>query len=302
MTKSKLVNSVILTFLALNVLGQEQIIPLWTGLAPGSESWTQKEVQYQNGQNQAMVRNVVSPSLTVYRPDSANSTGIAVIVAPGGGFRFLSWQNEGTEVAKWLNDKGITAFVLKYRTMDTGVSPEEFRTSMAALFRTISRISNPKNAGTPEGDIKQDPDMARATIIGKEDGKQAIRIVRSRCEEWGIDPQQIGILGFSAGGMLALGTLLDADLQSRPDFAGLIYTPWSASEVPEDAPPIFIAVAGDDAIASTGSIGMYKAWKAAGAHAELHLYSRGGHGFGMQKTGLPSEKWIERFWDWLEIQ
>lgn len=302
MTKSKLVNSVFLTFFALNVLGQVQIIPLWTGLAPGSENWTQKEVQYQNGQNQAMVRNVVSPTLTVYRPDSANSTGIAVIVAPGGGFRFLSWQSEGTEVAQWLASRGVTAFVLKYRVRNTGATPEEFRASMAALFKTINRVSNPKNAGTAEGDISKDPDMANASIIGQEDGRQAIHIVRSRSEEWGIDPQKIGILGFSAGGMLSLGILLDTVHQSRPDFAGVIYTPWSGGQVPKDAPPLFIAVASDDAIASSGSIKIYKAWKAAGAEVELHLYSKGGHGFGMQKTGLPSEKWIERFWDWLEIQ
>jgi len=302
MKRYTFVTFLFLAICTLNVRGQEEIIPLWPGVAPGSESWTQEELQYLNAQKQTMVRNVVLPSLTIYKPDSAISTGTAVIVAPGGGFRFLSWQNEGTEVAKWLSSKGITTFVLKYRLLDTGASPEEFRAAMAALFKTISRISNPKNAGTPEGDISQDPLMTLATGIGQEDGKQAIRVVRSRCEEWGIDPQQIGILGFSAGGMLALGTLLDADLQSRPDFAGLIYTPWSATEVPADAPPIFLAVAGDDAIASTGSLEMYKAWKAAGAQAELHLYSRGGHGFGMQKTGLPSEKWIERFWEWLEIQ
>jgi len=100
----------------------------------------------------------------------------------------------------------------------------------------------------------------------------------------------------------ALGILLDTVHQSRPDFAGVIYTPWSGGQVPEDAPPLFIAVASDDAIASAGSIKIYKAWKAAGAEVELHLYSKGGHGFGMQKSGLPSEKWIERFWDWLEIQ
>ena len=108
-------------------------------------------------------------------------------------------------------------------------------------------------------------------------------------------------MGFSAGGMVTLGPLLQHDAESRPDFAGAIYTPWSDSLIPTDAPPLFILVAGDDRLTGSGSIQLYSAWKAAGKEAELHVYSKGGHGFGMQKKGFPVDTWIDRFGDWLAV-
>jgi acetyl esterase/lipase len=283
------------------ILAQQEIIPLWPGTAPGSENWTQKEVQYLNDQRQQMVRNVVTPTLTVYKPSSIKANGTAVIVAPGGGFRFLSWQTEGTEVAEWLASKGMTAFVLKYRTMNTGATQEEFQQSLAALFKEIANASNSANADKPEGNFSWGVDMSNATTLGQEDGRQAIRIVRKRAAEWGINPEKIGIMGFSAGGIVTLGPLLQHDAESRPDFAGAIYTPWSDSPVPADAPPLFILVAGDDRLTGPGSIHLYSAWKAAGKEAELHVYSNGGHGFGMQKKGFPVDTWIDRFGDWLAV-
>src|SRR4030042_1379580 len=132
---------------------QHQVIQLWPGIAPGSEDWTQKEVQYLNEQGQEMVRNVVTPTLTVYKPDPAKANGTAMIVAPGGGFLFLSWQTEGTEVAEWLASKGGTVFLLKYRLTNSGSTQEEFQQAMSALFRTIGTASNPANTGKPESDI-----------------------------------------------------------------------------------------------------------------------------------------------------
>jgi acetyl esterase/lipase len=275
---------------------QKQVIPLWPGAAPGSETWTQREVQYLNDQKQLMVRNVVIPQLIVYKPDSAKSNGTAVIIAPGGGFRFLSWQSEGTEVAEWLASRGITAFVMKYRTMNTGSTKEEFQQSMAGLFREIA------NATKPGGNLNNSPEMSAAALLGQEDGRQAIRIVRNQALEWQIDTNRIGIMGFSAGGMVTLGALLHNDRNSRPDFAGAIYTPWSGEVVPGNAPPLFILVAGDDGLTSNGSLQMYSAWKSAGKSAELHIYSKGGHGFGMQKRNLPVDTWIDRFGDWLNSQ
>ena len=160
------------------VLAQQEVIPLWPGTAPGSENWTQKEIQYLNDQKQQMVRNVVTPMLTVYRPSPANANGTAVIVAPGGGFRFLSWQTEGTEVAEWLASKGMTAFVLKYRTMNTGATQEEFQQSLAVLFKEITIASKSGNAGKPESNINRSTDMSNAAALGQEDGRQAIRVVR----------------------------------------------------------------------------------------------------------------------------
>ena len=296
---------IVLSFLILLGIGniitaQQQVIPLYPGIAPGSESWTQTEVRYLNDLGQQMVRNVVTPTLTVYKPDPVKANGTAMIVAPGGGFLFLSWQTEGTEVAEWLASRGVTAFLLKYRLTDSGSTREEFQKAMMALFSSISAASKPENAGKPGGDISRSEAMTGISGLGQDDGRQAIRIVRERAAEWGIDPHKIGIMGFSAGGMVTLGPLLQHDAECRPDFAAPIYTPWTDSPVPADAPPVFILVAGDDRMTEPGSIRMYSAWKAAGKDAELHVYSKGGHGFGMQKKGLPVDSWIERLFDWMQ--
>ena len=179
------------------ISAQQEVIPLWPGTAPGSENWTQQEIQYLNDQKQQMVRNVVTPTLTVYKPSPTKANGTSIIIAPGGGFRFLSWQTEGTEVAEWLASKGVTAFVLKYRTMNTGATQEEFQQSLAALFKEIANASNSSNAGKPEGNINRSENMSNASSLGQEDGRQAIRIIRKRAAEWGINPEKIGIMGFS---------------------------------------------------------------------------------------------------------
>ncbi len=300
-------NTIVFAFLLLYAVipglqAQQQVIPLWPGTAPGSENWTQKEVQYLNDQKQQMIRNVVSPTLTVYKPDPAKANGTAVIVAPGGGFLFLSWQTEGTEVAEWLASKGVTAFLLKYRLTNSGETKEEFQKAMMALFKAVSEASNPKNSDKPEGDISHNVAMSEISLLGQEDGRQAIRIVRRRAAEWGVNPAKIGIIGFSAGGMVALGPVLQHNRESRPDFAAPVYTPWPNAPVPADAPPLFILVAGDDQLTAPGSIAMYTAWKNTKKEAELHVYAKGGHGFGMQKKGLPVDSWIELFWEWMKAQ
>jgi len=282
------------------VEAQQQIIPVWPGIAPGSENWTQKEIQYLNDQKQQMVRNVVSPTLTIYLPDPGKATGSAVIVCPGGGFRFLSWQTEGTEVAEWLAARGVAAFVLKYRVMNTGVTPEEYQKAMISLFMEISAVTNPANEGKPEADLLSDKSNKEACLLAQEDGRQAIRLIRKRSSEWGIKPDHIAIMGFSAGGMVTLGDAMNYDKESRPDFAGAIYSPWIGGILPSDVPPIFVLAASDDKLASPGSLQTYNTWKAAGKDAELHIYSKGGHGFGMQKRGLPADNWIDRFSDWMK--
>jgi acetyl esterase/lipase len=296
MNAKSVLMGVFLVMQLLCIHAQQQVIPLWPAVAPGSEGWTQKEIQYLNDQKQQMIRNVVAPELAVYQPDKAKANGTAVIIAPGGGFRFLSWQTEGTDVAEWLATRGVTAFVLKYRTINTGSTKEEFQQSLVTLYKEIS------NAGNPGGDISHSPEMSAAAVYGQEDGRQAIRTVRKLASNWSLDTNKIGIMGFSAGGMVTIGTLLQGEKQSRPDFAGAIYTPWSGDSVPKYAPPLFILVAGDDALTSKGSLQMYSAWKTAGRIAELHVYSKGGHGFGMQKRNLPVDTWIDRFGDWLSSQ
>jgi acetyl esterase/lipase len=262
-----------------------QVIPLWPDGAPGSEGWTQQEQTSIKPPDLKVVRNVVQPSLTVYLPEPTAANGTAVIVCPGGAFHFLSIDMEGTDVARWLNARGVAAFVLRYRLIRTS---DNFVDEVGKNFRdpeTRSRL------------------MAELYPLIRADGQQAVRVVRERAAGWGIAPDRIGIMGFSAGSAVTVSVALEHDASSRPDFAGAIYGgPRGDIPVPEDAPPLFILCADDDRMAAPASVQLYSDWKAAGHPAELHIYSQGGHGFGMTEQGLPSDTWIDRFGDWLQVQ
>lgn len=270
------------------------VIPVWPDVPPGSESWTRTEVEYRNPRNQRMVRNVARPSLTLYKPTApANGTGI--IIAPGGGFHFLSWETEGTMLAEWLANRGVTAFVLKYRLVDTGATEQEFQKKNEALIARL-RAVKPGAAGPALSE-----EMTSVQKLAEADGAKAVKLVRTRAAEWGLAPNRIGIIGFSAGGRVTMGALLAADPASRPNFAAPVYggTVPEGVTVPADAPPVFLLCAADDNLAALSSPATYVKWRAAGRSAELHIYSKGGHGFGMQKRGLPVDGWVERFADWL---
>jgi acetyl esterase/lipase len=293
----------LVAILALSTIcrAQQQVIPVWPGAAPGSESWTQKEETTTLPPMAAggpLIRNVTQPTLTAFLPNPSIANGTAVIVCPGGGFHFLSWESEGTEVAKWLSAHGIAAFVLKYRLVDTGPTAEDFRKAVMALFSPAS--SGARSAGgngLPES-------MRKVAPLAIADGRQAMKLVRQRASQWGIAPDRIGIMGFSAGGIVTMGVVMEHDADSRPDFAGPIYGAGLAegAAAPPEATPLFILCASDDPLAAAGSVATYTKWKAAGHPVELHMYSQGGHGFGMNKQGLPTDHWIERFGDWLEAQ
>ena len=265
---------------------EPQVIPLWPGGAPGSESWTQKETlsAMQNGLK--VIRNVSQPTLTAYFPDPQIATGTAVVVCPGGAFHFLAYEHEGSQVATWLNSRGIAAFLLKYRLIPTSDDFEAEverrlgnRDEMAEQMRTVGPL-----------------------VLA--DGQQAVRLVRQRVAEWGIAANRIGIMGFSAGGAVTMEVTLDHDASSRPDFAAPIYAAhFGEIPVPADAPPIFLVHASDDPLIPVSiSAAIYGAWQTAGRSAELHIYDRGGHGFGMNKQGLPVDGWIERFGEWSGAQ
>ena len=261
-----------------------QIIPLWPGGAPGSEGWEQQEqeVIIQMPDNLKVIQNVTQPTLTAYLPEASTATGTAVIVCPGGGWHFLSIDLEGTDIARWLNSRGISVFVLRYR-----------------LLRTEADFPGGvwKNLNDPE---KMDALMKPLRPLVLADGQQAVRLVRQRASEWGLSPGRIGMLGFSAGGMLTANLALQHDPESRPDFAAVIYgAPCESIPAPADAPPLFLLCAGDDAMATGVSMRLYSEWKAGSHPVELHIYTKGGHGFGLRQQGLPSDSWLERFADWL---
>ncbi len=190
----KILFLIVFSLFGISIFAQDQVIPLWEGTAPGSENWSQEEVQYKNEMGQNMVRNVVIPTLTVYQPAPEKSTGTSIIVAPGGGFLFLSWQIEGTDVAEWLVEKGITVFLLKYRLTNSGDTQEEFDKSLAALYSAIDDASNTET--TDKGTNLSRSEIAK---LGQQDGRQAIKLVRSRVNEWEIDPNKIGLKDFMIG-------------------------------------------------------------------------------------------------------
>jgi acetyl esterase/lipase len=274
-----------------------KVIPIWPGVAPGSEGWTQKEVEFRGLDGKRMVRNVTTPTLTAFLPDPATETGAAVVVCPGGGFRFLSWDGEGTEVAEWLRKRGVAAFVLKYRTKETAASQQEYAKEMVAFMGTLIRF---KDRGSPDGWKALAADMREDGAAGIADGRQAVKFVRQHAAEWGIKPDRIGILGFSAGGIITTAVAMGDDAASRPNFAASIYAPFFGdAQVPRNAPPLFIVCAAEDTIAEAGCVRLYSAWRDAGRPAELHIYEKGGHGFGMTAKGLPVDRWVERLADWL---
>jgi acetyl esterase/lipase len=235
------------------------------------------------------ITGVTHPTLTVFRPPKANNTGAAFIVCPGGGYWNLAWDLEGTEVAEWLRSKGITGIVLKYRV--------------------------PRRAGEPE------PLPAPGPLL---DAQRAVRLVRSKAREWKIDPNRIGIGGFSAGGHLALATATNFDrrlyepldaidkLSCRPDFAVAAYPgylvdlkTWELQpsiRIPAGTPPVFLVHAFGDkepGASAAHSAVMFLALKKAGVPTELHIYAAGDHGFGVRKSSLPVSTWGERCLDWL---
>lgn len=242
-----------------------------------------------------MVRNVVDPTIELFSPDKTNALSTAVIVCPGGGNYYLEYVKEGTLVAEWLAKKGITAFVLKYRLNKTPEDPSEFK-EYEENWNSRLRSGPGASINRPKSSLS-----SGSRYLGGEDGIRAIEYIRNHAAEFNIDPNKVGIMGFSAGGAVTMYSVLNSTQGKQPNFAAPIYGGnLNGKEVPADAPPIFIAGAADDAIAA-GSPDLYKAWRNAGKSAELHIYSKGGHGFGLIPRDMPVDSWIERFYDWLKI-
>ena len=264
---------------------QPNAIELGTGPLPGAtanESWHR---QY----GSLFVRNVTVATLTPYLPDPSTASGAAVVVAPGGGFRTLSMENEGSNVAKALAAKGVAAFVLKYRLVQTPADMPGFERSMTRMFSGTA--ARPPAPSTPQA-------MAAGIAPQLADARAAFALIRRRAAEWHVDSNRIGMVGFSAGAMLTLTTAV-AGQDAKPAFIGDIYGPVGAMTVPADAPPLFVAVAVDDPFFGGGELGIVKSWIAAKRPVELHLYERGGHGFGMYPKETTSTGWFDAFARWL---
>jgi acetyl esterase/lipase/lysophospholipase L1-like esterase len=285
----KYFTGIIFLFVAFTLSAQHQVIQLYNGAAPGSENWNWNEARIDsNIFNTPIVYNVSQPTLTVFLPDAgAPQNDAAVIIAPGGGFHVLSIESEGNKVAEWLNKKGITCFVLRYRVAHTiGNDP------ISEMFKSLASAEGRKNDST-------------IIPLSIADGKKAIEYVRAHAADYKIDPHKIGIMGFSAGGTVAAAAAFNYTADNRPDFVAPVYPympPYLQGEVTADTPPAFFTAASDDQLGlAPHSVELYSKWLAAKRPAELHMYVKGGHGFGMKEQDVPTDNWIERFGDWLEV-
>ena len=288
---NKISASILLLLFTVTVKAQQKIISLYPGVAPGSESWTWSEQENANNMYHSnAIFNISKPTLTGYPPDSLHApTGTAIIVCPGGGFHSLSIMQEGYAVVKWLQSKGITAFLLKYRLMHAeGGDPYK------------QEIEDRTRKGA-------DADRLAVVNMAVADGRQALTYVRAHAAEYDIDPKRIGIIGFSAGGVVSAATAYNYTPENRPDFVGFMYgggLPTSMqNNIPADAPPLFIAAATNDTYnLELVATSLYVSWVTAKHPAELHIYAQGGHGFGLNKQGLPTDTWTDRFIDWMTLQ
>jgi dienelactone hydrolase len=260
-------------------------MPLYGDATPGmarSENWVLYDDKH------FIVRNVTRPTLTAFLPDPTKATGAAVVVAPGGAFMLLAIGPEGWEVAKRLNDRGIAAFVLKYRVLPTPAGEAE-----ASAFMNTAVMKSLKNAKKP-------PQIGYAATT--DDGLAALAMVRQNATKWGVDPKRVGMIGFSAGAMTSLKTVLAARPGKGPDFFGYIYGPQHIVRVPKDAPPMFAAIAFDDPLFSTMGFPIVEAWHKAKRSVELHAYGRGGHGFNLGLEGTTTTLMLDQFVAWMDMQ
>lgn len=265
---------------------QLDALDLGTGPLPGARQQEAWHSQY----GSRFVRNVTVATLTPFLPDAANASGAAVIVAPGGGFRTLSMENEGWNVARALASQGIAAFVLKYRLNQTPAEMAAFKRAMDEMFSNTGRRA-------PSLEPEQ---MKMQLAIQLEDSRAAFSLLRRRAAEWNIDPDRIGMLGFSAGAMLTMATALVGE-DAKPAFIGNIYGPITSVMVPADAPPLFVALAADDPFFANSKFGLIESWQAAKKPVEFHFYEQGGHGFGMYQKDTTSTGWFNAFVSWLRM-
>ena len=276
------------------------VIDLWPGTPPDEPGGIGAEYvrpsprldrsQVEVTESTRMVTNVTRPTLTVYRPVREKDSGTVVLICPGGGYWNLYWELEGEEVAAWLNSIGVTGIILKYRV--------------------------PRRPDEPKGEPARRP---------LQDAQRAVSLVRGKAKEWGIHPDRVGIVGFSAGGHLAVATATSFEkrtyepvdevdrISCRPDFAIPVYSGYLKAKdtdelapgitVPKRTPPMFIAHGGADPISDpAGSVVLYRALKRAGVSAELHVYATATHDFAVRASDRPCSKWTQSCAEWLRDQ
>jgi acetyl esterase/lipase len=277
------------TIYPLEAPSEPNAIPLGTGNVEGQdapETWFRQW-------GDPMARNISTATLTPFLPEPGKANGTAVIVAPGGGFRWLSMGNEGWEVAEALTAQGIAAFVLKYRLNPTPESLDDFRQSMNRTFAAAAETSG--SLGEKEAPVRQRPDLSNQL----QDAEAAYKMIVLRAKEWGIDTTRLGMMGFSAGAGLTMHATLNSG-SMKLAFIAPVYGGMGPVEVPKNAPHMFNVIATDDFLFG-GQFGVIKSWYEAGVPVEFHLYQNGGHGFGLGNPDRTSNRWFDAFVHWLNV-
>ncbi|MCB9280695.1 MAG: alpha/beta hydrolase [Lewinellaceae bacterium] len=277
------------TIYPLETPSEPNAIPLGTG---GVDNQPAKETWFRQW-GDPMARNISTATLTPFLPEPGKANGAAVIVAPGGGFMWLSMGNEGWEVAEALARQGIAAFVLKYRLFPTTESLEDFAAWM-------NRPRTPPPATTDSTQSATTPRPPQRDLSNQlKDAEAAYALILKRAKEWGVDTSRIGMIGFSAGAGLTMHSTLNSKTMKLA-FIGPIYGGMGPVEVPKDAPPMFNVIASDDFL-FRGQFGVIDSWFKAGIPVEFHLYQNGGHGFGLGNPNRTSNRWFDAFIHWLDV-
>lgn len=255
---------------------QRNSIPL-LATAPDHEQW-------EHVLDQVTVRNVTRPALYAVLPRKGRGNGKAVIIAPGGGYRFVSMDSEGFRVADRLAQAGYTAFVLKYRTLVTPRDTDANLRELAALFGNLGK-----------SELAELP-------AAVDDLAASLDLVRQRAAEWRIDATRIHVIGFSAGARTSVRMLEQKSQAAQARSIALMYPPMSQTASGGPRPPLFLGIAADDPLFRQGGLNLVAEWLKQSTNVEFHLYSGGGHGFGMRPQGTTSDHWIEHYLSWLGHQ
>jgi acetyl esterase/lipase len=282
--------------------GSSEIIRLWPDGPPTRIEGVPEEVEYPVRAGIAaggtFLRNISDPTLTVFTP-AGSSNGVGIIVVPGGGWTINAWTHEGIDVARWLAPLGYTAFVLKYRLQASDPDQAAFETRMAAIDAGLAASLSAGQKPGAIGDVISTDTYLQARAACADDGRRAIEIVRDQASRFGVRPDTVGMIGFSAGAFLTVDVALDPRAEQVAFIAPIYGGETRGVPVPADAPPLFTAVAQDDILVRIVE-GLYADWVAAERPCEFHAFARGAHGFGMIRQGLPSDRWTDLFLAWLE--
>jgi acetyl esterase/lipase len=285
-------------------LASRQVLPVWPGKPLGTQNTGLKEsMMAVPHTNLHLVRNVTEPTLTVFLPKSGSAAKTAVIIAPGGGFRVLAIDQEGYWVADWFAQHGIAAFVLKYRLAPTPQTDEQIlpggRAPTPPAPGTIP-VAPPGAGGASNPMMIPLPAQTQPNAVA--DGLQAIKLVRASAAQWGIAPDRVVFMGFSAGAALTMGTMLAANPAQRPNYVGIMYggpLGGPVPAIPANTPAAFLAVAEDDPLAGASEIKLFDALREAKATPELHVFRSGQHGFSMVLRKGTSDHWIDELYWWM---